>query len=194
MKVTVDFIDKVVLYKGRVWTIYSTSNDGVFAYQGLKPFDSFKYYEDSQRYDSFKKNITFIKHDEIELLPADHVPAAVKKEERELKKPLSRKKAIDFFVYLTGHSKTFVSKHIRESNCKDSFIFSPGAITYDIWKAKRSYSSQPYLLLSHNMEGSTTHSYFDYITFETDDLETERSWKEVKQEIIDGYKEWKGIE
>jgi DNA polymerase III delta prime subunit len=114
MDITLDLIDKVVLHKGRVWTIYSSSNDGVFAYQGLKPFSTFNYNEDSRKYSSFKKNIAFIKQDEINILTDEEIKAAVKKEERDMKKPLSRKKAIDFFVYLTGHTKAFVSKNIQE--------------------------------------------------------------------------------
>jgi hypothetical protein len=191
VEITLELIDKVVFYKGRVWTIYSTSGDGVFAYQGLKPFASFNYHEDSQRYSTFKKNISFIKNDEIELLANEQIQAAVKKEEREIKKPLSRKKAIEFYVYLTGHSKAFVSKHILERH--NGFDFAPGAVGYSLWKTSRRGESG-YLILSHNTEGTTHHAYFDFITFKTDDIETERSWEAVKEEIIDNYKEWNGIQ
>jgi hypothetical protein len=190
VEVSVELINKVVSFKGRVWTIYSTSGDGVFAYQGLKPFSSFNYDEDSRKYSTFKKNIAYIKKNEIAILTDQDIQAAVKKEDKENKKPLSRKKAIDFFVYLTGHSRAFVSKHIRESHT--GFEFSPGALRYDLWKSTRGERS--FLILSHNMEGTTHHAYFDFITFRTDDVETNRSWEEVKQEIIDNYKEWNGIQ
>jgi hypothetical protein len=190
VEVTVDLIDKVVFYKGRVWTIYSTSGEGVFAYKGLKPFSSFNYNEDSRRYSTFRKNITFIKKDEITILAGDDIQTAVKKEKAQLKKELTRKKAIDFYVYLTGHSKAFVSKHIQERH--NGFEFSPGAIRYDLWKTSRGERS--FLILSHNIEGNSQHAYFDFITFETDDVETDRSWEEVKQEIIDNYKDGQGIE
>jgi hypothetical protein len=187
----IELIDKVVSYKGRVWTVYSTSNDGVFAYHGLKPFSTFNYNEDSRKYSSFKKNIAFIKQDEINILTDEEIKAAVKKEERDMKKPLSRKKAIDFFVYLTGHTKAFVSKNIQE-DWTDSFSFIPGAVRYRLWKHNRGLNS--YLILSHNMKGSESHVYYDFITFETDDIELDRYWEAVKQEIIDEYKEWKGIQ
>lgn len=191
-----NLLDKVILYKGRVWTIYSIvtnkGNEGVFAYQGLKPFSSFNYNSDSRRFSTFKKNIVFIKIDEINILTDDDISIAVKKEEKEMKKPLSRKKAIDFFAYLTGHSKAFVSKHIHEYDYRDSFDFSPGSFRYSLWKNNSGLRS--FLILSHNMEGSESHVYYDFITFETDDVEIERSWEEVKQEIIDNFKECKGIE
>jgi hypothetical protein len=190
VEVTVELIDEVVSYKGRVWTIYSTSGEGVFAYQGLKPFSSFNYNEDSRRYSTFRKNIAFIKKDEITILTGDDIQTAVKKEKVQLKKELTRKKAIDFYVYLTGHSKAFVSKHIQERH--NGFEFSPGAIRYDLWKTSRGERSC--LILSHNIEGNSLHAYFDFITFETDDVETDRSWEEVKQEIIDNYKDGQGIE
>jgi hypothetical protein len=192
VEITVDLIDKVVLYKGRVWTIYSISSNtnNVLAYQGLKPFSSFNYYKDTQKYSSFKKNITCINHDEINILTGDGIAQALKKEAREMKKHLSRKKAIDFYVYFTGHSKSFVSKHIIERY--RGFEFSPGAVRYELWKHERGERS--FLLLSNNMEGNSHHSYFDFITFETDEIETERSWEAVKEEIIDNFKEWKGIQ
>jgi hypothetical protein len=186
-----NLIDRVISYKGRVWTIYSYMKDGVFAYQGLKPFASFNYSTDSQRFSTFKKNITYIKYDEINILSSEGIADAVKKEEKEMKKPLSRKKAIEFFVYLTGHSKAFVSKNIEE-HYNNSFWFIPGAVRYNLWKHNRGESS--FLILSHNMKGSESHVYYDFITFETDDLELERSWEEDKQEIIDQYKEWKSID
>lgn len=39
MNQDIELYDKVIYYKGRVWTIYALSGnrDGVFAYQGLKP-------------------------------------------------------------------------------------------------------------------------------------------------------------
>jgi hypothetical protein len=191
VEVTVELIDKVVSYKGRVWTIYSTSGQGIFAYQGLKPFSSFNYNEDSRRYSTFRKNIAFIKKDEFTILTGDDIQTAVKKEKAQLKKELTRKKAIDFYVYLTGHSKAFVSKHIQERH--NGFDFEPGAVRYSLWKTSRS-GETGYLILSHNLEGTTHHAYFDFITFRTDDLETDRSWEEVKQEIIDNYKEWNGIQ
>ncbi|WP_156314037.1 hypothetical protein [Lysinibacillus sp. ZYM-1] len=38
MNQDIDLYDKVIYYKGRVWTIYALSGnrDGVFAYQGLQ--------------------------------------------------------------------------------------------------------------------------------------------------------------
>jgi hypothetical protein len=190
VEITVDIIDKNVSYKGRVWTIYSTCNDGVFSYQGLKPFASFNYHEDSKRFSTFKKNTTYIKRDEIILLSSDEIHAAVKKEAKEMKKPLSRKKAIDFYVYLTGHTKTFVSKNLFEAHHR--FDFAPGASRYSLWKHKR--GDRSFLILSNNMKGSESHVYYDFITFETDDIEIERSWEEVKQEIIDDFKEWTNIQ
>lgn len=190
-----EFMDSVVLYKNRVWTVYSVmtakGNEGVFAYQGLKPFETFDYNTDSQRFSSFKRNITLIHPCDIRVLEPGEVAAALKKEQRELKKPLTRKKAIDFFVYLTGHSRSFVSKNIDE-HYNDNFCFQPGKIRYRLWKAGRGLNG--FLILSHNMEGSESHVYYDFLTFETDDLEIEKAWEEVKQEIIDQYKEWKGIE
>lgn len=191
MEITLDLIDNVVQYKGRVWTIHSVSTgQGVFAYQGLKPFASFDYHKDSQRYSTFKKNTIYIKQDEITILTGDDIQSAVKKEQSEIKKKLTRKKAIDFYVYLTGHSRAFVTKKIDEG--WHSFGFTPGAVRYRLWKHERGEHS--FLLLSHNMKGTESHVYYDFITFETDDLELERSWEAVKQEIIDGYKEWNSIQ
>lgn len=188
---TIQLLDKVVLYKGRVWTVYSSAEDGVFCYQGLKPFSSFNYHEDSSRFSTFKKNTTYIPIVDLQLLDGEEISVAVKKEEKELKKKLNRKKAIDFYVNLTGHSKAFVSKHIHENDWRESFAFCPGAVQYDVWKTSR--NGRPFLILSHNMEGHTHHAYFDFITFETDDLETDHSWEEIKQEIIDNYTDCKGI-
>jgi hypothetical protein len=60
-----ELIDQVVSYKERVWTVYSYMKDGVFAYQGLKPFKSFDYVKESKHFDSFKKNIAYIKYDKL---------------------------------------------------------------------------------------------------------------------------------
>ena len=180
-----ELLDKVVYYKGRVWTIYSTSRDGVLAYQGLKPFSSFDYYKDSQRYSSFKKNTTYINQDEIMFLNGDEIKSALKKEEREMKKPLSRKKAIDFYVYFTGHSKAFVSKNLEEKH--HSFDFTPGAVWYQLWKMDGA------LYLSHNMDGSSHHVNYDFITFEPHDILNDKRWESIKNEIIDDFKAWKGI-
>lgn len=55
----VELYDTVIYYKGRVWTIYALSGnqEGVFAYQGLKPYETFKYDTQSNR------NITYLKMD-----------------------------------------------------------------------------------------------------------------------------------
>lgn len=188
-------IDKVVLAKGRVWTIYATDgnyhndreNRGVWVFQGVKPYNGFKF-DSSRNYLEIPSN--YFSLDEIVFLEGDDIAAAVKKMQQEEKKKLTRKKAIDFFIHITGHSKAFVSKSIeaQERYISDAFKFSPGAIRMEIWKTDGA------ILLSENMRGTTRHSYFDFITFEPHDRLNERTDKAYREQIIDEFKEWKGIE
>lgn len=175
----------VILYKGRVWTVYSSWKDGVHCYQGLKPFASFDYEKDSWKYRTYRKMTTFVKMDEVVLLEGDEIEKAMKRMETEDKKKLTCKKAIDFYVHLTGHTKAFVSKHIEEHD--RTFDFSPGCVWYQLWKMDGA------LYLSHNMDGSSHHVNYDFITFEPHDVLNEKRWEDIKNEIIDNYKDWKGI-
>jgi hypothetical protein len=181
-------INKVIWQKGRVWTIYSYSGGmkpGIFCYQGLKPYPSFKY--DSYRDYYPKKKTSYFRVEDLNFIEGDEIEKYLKQMESEDKKKLTRTKAIKFYMQLTGHSKNFVSKNLKE-NYNDSFEFSPGAICFELWKTKG------ILLLSHDIHGSIHHAYFDFITFESDSNEEEKSREDYKQQIIDDFKDWKGIE
>lgn len=169
--------DKVVYMKGRVWTIYGTTDNGVFCYLGVKPYPTFEF-------DNYQHNktmtISYFENKDLKFIEGDEIDWCMQKMESEDKKKLTRKKAIDFYVYLTGHSKNFVTKNLEEKH--RSFLFSPGAVRYDLWKYEGA------LLLSHDLnDGFTQHTYFDFITFEHHGILNEKSREAHRQEIIDSY-------
>ncbi|OIJ12693.1 hypothetical protein BKP37_12905 [Anaerobacillus alkalilacustris] len=187
-----DLFDKVIYVKGRVWTIYATTgkceSEGVWAYEGVKPYPNFKF-DSTCPYHNEKYQISFFfKETALEgLIEGNEIDNCMKQMKREDKKKLTRKKAIEFYVHLTGHTKSFVSKNLVEK-FNDTYSFAPGSLCYDLWK------SEGALLLSHNLEGHTNMSWFDFITFKPHSRLNDKHWEAVKEEIIDHYKEWKGIE
>lgn len=75
-----DLYDKVVYYKGRVWTIYALSDDqGVFAYQGLKPYSTFVYNENR-----INRNVSYISLQEaLEcIVDGDKIEDCIKNEKK----------------------------------------------------------------------------------------------------------------
>jgi hypothetical protein len=173
-------IDKVLFHKGRVWTIYAETNNGVFCYQGIKPFPNFQYSERTHH----DLNSVYFDLEEVEssIIKGEDIDHCMKSMNAADQKKLTQKHAIDFFVHLTGHSRNFVSKHIRNSHY-DSYIFSPGQLRYEIWK------SEGAILLSHNTNGYTNHAFFDFITFDSHSLLNEKSIESHKKEIIEQYTE-----
>lgn len=184
MEVTVEFIDKTVHYKGRVWTIYAVSgnHNGAFAYNGIKPYPTFRY----DSHDEFCKrrfNTTYIPDVDIKVIEGEEIDKCLKIEKAAEKKKLNKKYAIEFSSWLTGHSKSFVSKRIEERF--NGYRFGPGQIKYEIWK------SDGALLLSHNSNnGYTEHSYFDYVTWESEDRLYEKSKRAHEDEIIENNRDY----
>ncbi|TCJ04882.1 hypothetical protein [Cytobacillus praedii] len=182
VEITTDHIDKVVSYKGRVWTIYGTTNNGVFAFNGVKPYPEFKFRSQDDFWRSRFKT-TFIPAEDVKTLEEIEIAEYVKQEKAADKKKLKKKYATEFFSWLTGHTKGFVSKHLEERF--NGYQFAPGHICYEIWK------SEGALLLSHNTNfGYTQHSYFDYVTWESDDRLYEKRKREHEDEIIENYRDY----
>jgi hypothetical protein len=185
MNQDVEPYDKVIYYMGRVWTIYALAgnHEGVFAYQGLKPYETFKY-------DSYQsnRNITYLKMDEALnciIEGADRIAECVKNEKIAQAKKLNKKMAVEFFVYLTGHSKTKINSDIEEGYNRFKIVL--GQICYDLWK------SDGRLYLHHNMHGNTTGTVFDFVTWKHDsmfmDTNNKKHDNEFKHEIIEAYKD-----
>lgn len=182
MNITIDLIDKVVYYKGRVWTIYGTSNNGAWAYNGLKPYDTFKFRSDDHFWRE-RYRTTYIPDTDINVIEGEEIENCLKLEKAADKKKLNKRYATEFFSWLTGHAKGFVSKHLEERF--NGFQFAPGHICYEIWKMDGA------IYLSHNTNnGYTENSYFDYVTWESE----ERLYKKNKQahedEIIEQYRDY----
>ncbi|WP_042348679.1 hypothetical protein [Bacillus massiliigorillae] len=185
MNQDVELYDKMIYYKGRVWTIYALTenHDGVFAYQGLKPYDTFKY-------DSYQSNlnITFLKMDEALnciVEGDDCIAECVKNEKIAQAKKLNKEMAVEFLVYLTGHPKTKINSEIEEEhNC---FKIVLGQIRYALWK------SDGRLYLHHQINGKTTDTSFDFVTWKPDSMHeyanNKKQENEYKQEIIEAYKD-----
>ncbi|WP_445506745.1 hypothetical protein [Niallia sp. 03190] len=183
-------LDKVLFTKGRVWTVYSTSEDGsIFCFQGIKPHESFKF-DDRNNYRNLPIAYFNLADIEDKFIQKEEIDFFIKIMETEEKKPLTKKKAIDFFVHLTGHSRAFISKRTLEKGIsgRGTYEFIPGAIRYELYKTEGS------LCLRHNMDGYTHHLYYDFITFYPHDYLNEKRNKAIKEEIINDYKDWKGIE
>ncbi len=179
MEITVEFIDKVVYYKGRVWTVYGTNpNHGIWAYNGVKPYSTFKF--DSRRHDDFRT--TYIPIDDaFQIIEGEDIDRCLKLEAAAEKKKLNKKYAVDFFVWLTGHSKSFVTKNIEERH--HGFLFVPGSLIYEIWKTDKDC-----LILSHNTNGGyTSNAYFDYVTWEPDEEKYEKSRRALEREILENH-------
>ena len=179
LKITVEMIDKVVFYKGRVWTVYSVSPDhkGVFAYQGLKPWPTYEHNGPNK----LTKISTYIPSNEIKVIEGKEIDEYMSLEKKAEKRKLNKKYAVEFFSYLTGHTKSFISKNIKETF--GGFEFTPGRISYRIWKMNGA------LYLSHNTNSSTTHAYFDYVTWEDHSVLYEQSERELEKEIVERYKD-----
>lgn len=180
MNITIDFIEQVVFYKGRVWTIYGTSNNGVFAYNGLKPYPTFEFRSQDDFWSS-RFRTTYIPDAEIQVIEGEEIEKCLKQEKAADKKKLNKKYATEFFTWLTGHSKGFVAKNLEERF--NGYQFAPGHIRYEIWKMDGA------LYLSHNTNnGYTEHSYFDYVTWESEDRLFEKNKRAHEDEIIEQYK------
>jgi hypothetical protein len=184
--------DKVIWAKGRIWTIYGTNETGetgVWCYQGLKPFSSYKF--DSSRR-NHGRNINYFHLKDCVFLETElEQQQKLEEMETEDKKKLNKTKAIEFFMYLTGHSKTFVSKNIHQEKrySGNAFEFNPGFVRYSIWKSEG-------CIYLHQLLGNESwdSSYFDFITFETQDRLNDLKREKERNEIIEDYKSWKGIE
>jgi hypothetical protein len=183
MNQDVELYDKVIYYKGRVWIIYALSGDGVFAYQGLKPYETFKY-------DSYQsnRNISYLKIDEALqcIIDGDQIEACVKAEKKAQSKKLSKKMAVEFLADLTGHPKSKILS-VMEERFNGSFSVVLGQICYDLFKLDGR------LHLHHNMHGNTTGTVFDFVTWKHDsmyeDAQNREQKNEYKQEIIEAYKD-----
>jgi hypothetical protein len=175
-------LDKVIYIKNRVWTIYATTNNGVFCYQGIKPYPSFKY--DSTQ---MTLNISYFDLEDVAVsfIEGSKIEWYMEKMKSSDKKKLTKQHAVDFYVHLTGQSKSFVTKYMEERD--HALSLTTGAIRFDLWK------SDGALLLSHNIHGTTHLAYFDFLTFESHSQLNDRSTDAYKQEIIDSYKDWQGI-
>ena len=181
--VAIELIDKVIYIKNRVWTVYGTTNNGAFCFQGIKPYPSFKY--DSS---NMTLNISYFELEDIKasLLESSEIEFYMEKMKSADKKKLTKQHAVDFFVHLTGHTENFISENVQDEG--NSFTFKPGAISYDLWKSDGAF------LLSHNITGTTHMAYFDYLTFAPHGILNEKNREAYKQQIIDDYKDWKGID
>lgn len=178
-----NLFDKVLCYRGRVWTIYALSGnyDGVFAYQGLKPYPSYKY--DSVRSD---RNISYVKMQEaLEcLIDGEQIVECVKKEKAADVKKLNKKMAVEFLVYLTGHGKAKINNEIKESF--NGFLIQLGQVRYDLFKLDGR------LHVHHNLHGNTTGTTFDFVTWKHDSNYEDRQIRQLRCEeaesIVEDYK------
>ncbi|MBJ6360487.1 hypothetical protein ACFOQM_04060 [Paenibacillus sp. GCM10012307] len=175
----VELYDKVIYYKGRVWTIYGLTgnHDGVFVYQGLKPYETFQY--DSY---SSKRNVCYIDIDEVLecIIEGNQIEECVKNEKIAQSKKLNKKMAVEFFAEFTGHARTKINSEIKESG--NGFEVVLGMVRYNLWKLDGR------LHLNHNIHAHTTGTVFDFVTWKHDSLYREAQQKEFKREIIDEYK------
>lgn len=176
----VELYDKVIYYKGRVWTIYALTgnHDGIFAYQGLKPYETFKY-------DSYQsnRNIAYLKMDEALqcIIDGNQIEACVKAEKKAESKTLSKKMAVDFLSEITGHAKAKINSVIDDRF--NGFTVQLGQVRYDLFKVDGR------LHLHHNMHGTTDGTTFDFVTWKIDSLYEDKARNEYKKEIIDAYKD-----
>jgi|GEM_PF-7034291 hypothetical protein len=178
-----DLIDKVIFYKGRVWTIYAAdgSNTGVFAYQGLKPYSTFRY-SDSHS----DRAIAYISLLEasVKLIDGDQIQECIKQEKAAESKKLSKKMAVEFLSELTGHGKSKINAEIKDDH--NSFSVQLGRINYSLYKLDGR------LRLNHNLHGTTRSTTFDFVTWKHDiqfeDREKRRYAREEREEIIEDYK------
>ncbi|WP_175537548.1 hypothetical protein, partial [Mycobacterium tuberculosis] len=154
-----DLYDKVVYYKGRVWTIYALSDDqGVFAYQGLKPYSTFVYNENR-----INRNVSYISLQEaLEcIVDGDKIEDCIKNEKKAESKKLNKKMAVDFLAYLTGHTKSKINSEIQE-NYNGGFQIVLGEVSYDLWK------KEGRLHLHHNLHQHAMGATFDFVTWRHD--------------------------
>lgn len=181
-----DLLDKVIYYRGRVWTIYAeTGNrDGVFAFQGLKPpYSTFKY--DSYRSD---RNISFLKMQEALdcIIDGDQITECVKSEKTAESKKLNKKMAVEFFADLTGHTRSKINSDIEEKY-NNVYSIRLGQVCYDLYKLDGR------LHLQHNMHGHTTGTTFDFVTWKHDshyeDRQTRVHRREEAERIVEEYKD-----
>ncbi|EPD80533.1 MULTISPECIES: hypothetical protein [unclassified Paenibacillus] len=180
-----DLYDKVLYYKGRVWTIYALdgNHDGVFAFQGLKPYTSFKY--DSYSHD---RNISYLKMAEaLEcIIEEEKIAECVHLERKADAKKLSKKMAVDFLAHLTGHTVGKIDGEVEEQH--NGFTVVLGQVRYDLWKMDGR------LHLHHYMHGTTTGTTFDFVTWKVDtnyeDKQRRQSQREEKELIIEEYKHY----
>lgn len=174
-------LDKVLYYKGRVWTVYAVSGgyDGIFAYQGLKPYDTFKY----DPYIS-KRNISYLDMaDAMQNVVDDKylIHEYLKAERKAESKKLTKGMAAEFLANLTGHSKSKILSLIDDRY--NGFIVLLGSVRYDLFKM------DDRMILHHNIHGHTSGTTFDFVTWKHDSLYNDKSSREEKKEIIDAYKE-----
>lgn len=180
-----ELVDKVIYYKGRVWTVYAiTGNqDGVFIYQGLKPYSTFQF--DSY---SSNRNTSYLKLQEALdcIIEGVQITECVKNEKKAESKKLNKKLAVDFFVYLTGHAKSKINSEIVEEY-NAGFKIVLGQVRYDLWKMDGR------LHLHYNMHGNTTGTTFDFVTWKHDSNYEDRQLRESRREeaksIIEDYKQ-----
>lgn len=174
-----DLFDKVLYLNNRVWTVYGVTDNGVFCYQGVKPYDSFQF--DSRKNNTINTAYFPIEVIQDAIIEGEEIEWCMKKMKTADNKKLSKQHAIDFFVHLTGHTKSFITKNIESHLAMESFRFKPGSVAYEIYK------SEGALLLSHNLHGFTRHVYFDFLTFDHHDILNEENENAYRQQIIDEY-------
>jgi hypothetical protein len=180
MEMTTNIVGKVVLYKGRVWTVYGYHAQGAYAFNGLKPYPEWKF-DSNNNYHNYR--ITYIPAEDIKVVLETEgaITAARKGEEASEKKKLTKTYAAEFFSFLTGHPKAFVSRNLVERH--NGWHFEPGWIQYEIWKMDNA------LYLSHNTEnGYSSHAYFDFVTWEPEDRLYERNKRAMEEEIAEKYR------
>lgn len=180
----IDLLDKVIYYKGRVWTIYALTgnHNGVFVYQGLKPYSTFKY--DSNRSD---RNISYLEIQEAVgcIIEGDQIKECVKNEKTAESKKLNKKMAVEFFADLTGHTKSKINSEIEEEY-NNGFSIQLGKVRYNLFKLDGR------LHLHHNIHDHTDGTTFDFVTWKHDsnyeDKKTREHRREEAESVIEHYK------
>jgi len=183
MNQSADLHGKVIYYKGRVWTIYALTgnHDGVFAFQGLKPYTSYQY--NSYRSD---RNIVYVRmQDALQcIIDSDQIETCVKAENKAQSKDLNKKMAVEFLAGLTGHSKSKISDRIEERF--SGFSIMLGQANYDLFKLDGR------LHLLHNLHGTTDGTTFDFVTLQHDnhyeDKQRQKERQDEAENIIEDYK------
>ncbi|MYL43994.1 hypothetical protein [Virgibacillus salexigens] len=155
------YIDKVIYAKGRLWTIFSVTLEGVFCVVGIRPTPI----KENKPKIKGEWNTRFFKFQEIEgkILEDREVQEHLQKMRRIERRPLNKTRACDFLSELLGCSRSSIVKYLDETPdaMKDyKFVLKYGLITYELTKEGRMF------VLKHDMHGMRLTAYFDMFTFE----------------------------